>query len=544
MCTIFFRQLQEKIELFDTRHVKSCATPDQEEPRDCPTSFWTQYKTLVQRNFIQNGRSAAAGPAIFKVSFTGAKASKQKRTDVWPFLKFGSGHSGWFLLSSKLRDCICNTWGTQACHLPGMQVPGCEKQARFMPQMNVSFQAVVFVCVIITLFWRLPRDEEDVESRRRLVCAESIPEVEGGDLNQQNMFTRTQFALANFHKESHPSAWSCVFPWQEFRFRTFVWSVLSSRIKIILWKDCCAVMLRCLLQVMFCTARRSHLGKVGQVTRSSYLFQILVMSLMSFFEVLVNFTVFSCGCFNSRLLMQSKSGHLNVVVLVSFSWSSSVSQILWSEGLSERNTCLEPIPCRPTIWRRSHPILHQFYCFLDWWFLAATFWRVWPSALETSLLSYLPFFLHQLWGRWDQNIQTRLSHHFPHIHSRVITWGSVLQALGTAIAICITDVRDLMQVLSLAFVLSNNTGKAKNGCVLLKTLFCESFLLFGLWRSNCSRAAGVTRQYFPPFIEWLRYLSTLGFGLDLLFQMDMTHGPPFKWDCACKCLRVCVCVFL
>lgn len=75
-----------------------------------------------------------------------------------------------------------------------------------MPQMNVSFQAVVFVCVIITLFWRLPRDEEDVESRRRLVCAESIPEVEGGDLNQQNMFTRTQFALANFHKESHPSA--------------------------------------------------------------------------------------------------------------------------------------------------------------------------------------------------------------------------------------------------------------------------------------------------------------------------------------------------
>ncbi len=43
-----------------------------------------------------------------------------------------------------------------------------------------------------------------------------------------------------------------------------------------------------------------------------------------------------------------------------------------------------------------------------------------------------------------------------------------------------------------------------------------------------SRAAGAVRQSFPAFIGWIRYVAYASYGVDLLFRIEVGHGPPFR----------------
>ncbi len=135
---------------------------------------------------------------------------------------------------------------------------------------KVSFQVVVLIFVVCTLFWRTPREEEEVESTRRMVCMERMPEVDSGArftemcfLSFDSIFTRTHSPCEN---KKHLSKFCVVHGIHSFPFAVAFWHSACKTVGLMLWT-------------------------------CSLLFQILVMLHICYFEVMVNRVVFNCKYF-------------------------------------------------------------------------------------------------------------------------------------------------------------------------------------------------------------------------------------------------------
>ncbi len=191
----------------------SLSSTPEEELGAWRTSFWTQYKTLVHRHFLQTVRGAMSAPPLLK-----ARSQKMFSSGCLKLLELSLnlfGREGveimeqYVQLKLDVSRLVADSLSLATSHTPDTPTPT-HTHARThththththcgFTTTNVLFQAVLVIFVVSTLFWRLPREEEEVESRRRLVRA-MILRVQGSSGSRNLIPRKNHFVFVCFQQ--------------------------------------------------------------------------------------------------------------------------------------------------------------------------------------------------------------------------------------------------------------------------------------------------------------------------------------------------------